>query len=270
MASLPKKTAIRLSDGIKRFQPILASAKSRDLNESDTVMIVTDILADIFGYDKYSEITSEQAIRGTYCDLAIKIDGQIKTIIEVKAVGLDLKEAFIKQAVDYAANAGIEWVALTNGEQWKVFKVTFGKPIGQELILEFNFSELNQKNPSHLQSLFILTKEGWTKSAISTHFARRQALNRFNIGALLQSDAVISLLRKELKRLSPDVKIEADEISTILTQEVLRREIVDDARAVTAKRQISRIAGKIKKVKTVEQPVNIEADAISMAVGSAD
>ena len=42
------------------------------------------MLAGVFGYDKYSEVTSEFAIRGTYCDLAIKIDGALKTLIEAE------------------------------------------------------------------------------------------------------------------------------------------------------------------------------------------
>lgn len=73
MANVPARVSDRIATGIKRFQPILASAKSRDVGESDTVTIVVDMLAEIFGYDKYSEITSEHSIRGTYCDLAIKI-----------------------------------------------------------------------------------------------------------------------------------------------------------------------------------------------------
>jgi hypothetical protein len=51
---------------------------------------------------------SECAIRGTYCDLGIKIDGKFLFLIEVKAIGLELKEAQIKQAVDYAANRGTD------------------------------------------------------------------------------------------------------------------------------------------------------------------
>jgi len=49
------------------------------------VILATDILADVFGYDKYTEITSEYAIRSTYCDLAIKIEGSVAVIF---AVGL--------------------------------------------------------------------------------------------------------------------------------------------------------------------------------------
>lgn len=74
MASIPKKVNERLVAGIKKYQPILAAAKARDVGEADTVTIIKDMLSDIFGYDKYSDLTSEYAIRGTYCDLATKID----------------------------------------------------------------------------------------------------------------------------------------------------------------------------------------------------
>ena len=53
MAKLPKRAATRIAAGLKRFQPILTSARSRDVNESDTAVIVTDLLHDVFGYDKY-------------------------------------------------------------------------------------------------------------------------------------------------------------------------------------------------------------------------
>ena len=57
MASVPKKVAERLVAGLKCFQPILAAAKARDVGETDTVTIVKDMLADVFGYDKYAELT---------------------------------------------------------------------------------------------------------------------------------------------------------------------------------------------------------------------
>jgi len=83
------------------------------------------MLSEIFGYDKYSEITSEFSIRSTYCDLATKLNGKLELLIEVKAIGLELKDTYVKQAVDYAANQGVDFVVLTNGLLWKAFKVTF-------------------------------------------------------------------------------------------------------------------------------------------------
>ena len=78
MATMSTKVKDRLVAGVKRYQPILAAAKTRDVNEADTVTIIKDVLADVFGYEKYSEITSEYAIRGTFVDLAIKFDGSLQ------------------------------------------------------------------------------------------------------------------------------------------------------------------------------------------------
>jgi hypothetical protein len=86
MATIPNKVKDRLTAGIKRFQHILSTAKSRDVNESDTVIIVTDILSEVLGFDKYSEITSEYVIRNTFVDLAIKLDGTLQMLLEVKAI----------------------------------------------------------------------------------------------------------------------------------------------------------------------------------------
>ena len=93
MANIPAKAVQRLTAALKRFQPIISSARARDVNESDTVTIVADMLSEMFGYDKYSEVTSEEAIRGTYCDLAVRVAEKALFIVEVKAVGLDLKDS---------------------------------------------------------------------------------------------------------------------------------------------------------------------------------
>lgn len=74
MSSVSAKAAARIASGLKKYQPIIATQKARDVNESDTVVIVADVLQDVFGYDKFKEITTEHSIRGTFCDLAIKVE----------------------------------------------------------------------------------------------------------------------------------------------------------------------------------------------------
>lgn len=253
MAKLPAKVSDRIVSGIKRFQPILASAKSRDVGESDTVTIIVDMLSEIFGYDKYAEITSEHAIRGTFCDLATKIDGALQLLIEVKAIGSDLKEAHVKQAIDYAANQGVEWVVLTNGIVWRIYRVTFAKPIGQELVIEFDFVSLNHRNSKDLDSLFLLCKEGWIKSVLGEFHTQKQALSRFFLGALLMSDPVLQLLKRELRRLSPDVRVDTDEILTVLTGEVIKRDVMEGDQAKDAAKKLAKVAAKTLKTKQAKQ-----------------
>lgn len=244
MASIPKKVAERLVAGIKRYQPILVAARARDVGEADTVTIIKDMLSDVFGYDKYSELTSEFAIRGTYCDLATKIDGVLQTLIEVKAIGLDLKDPHVKQAIDYAANQGVDWVILTNGMCWRVYRLTFSKPIDQELVVDIDFSTLNPRSESDLDLLYLWCKEGWQRSVLSEYHTQKQALSRFFVGAMLQTDPVLEVIRRELRRISPDVRIDTDQIKAVLLSEVIKREVIEGDKADEARKKIARAASK--------------------------
>lgn len=244
MASIPKKVAERLVTGIKRFQPILTAAKARDVGEADTVTIIKDMLSDLFGYDKYSELTSEFAIRGTYCDLATKIDGVLQTLIEVKAIGLELKDQHVKQAVDYAANQGVDWVLLTNGMCWRVYHLTFAKPIVHELVVDIDFSTLNPRSENDLELLYLWCKEGWQRSALGEYNTQKQALSRFFIGAMLQTDPVLEVIRRELRRISPDVRIDIEQIKSVLLSEVIKREVIEGDKADEARKKIARAASK--------------------------
>jgi hypothetical protein len=257
MVKVPQKISDRIVSGIKRFQPVLTAAKSRDVGESDTVTIITDILADVFGYDKYSEITSEHAIRGTFVDLAIKVDGVLQMLIEAKAIGIALKEQHVKQAIDYAANQGIDWVVLTNGIEWRVYKVTFSKPIDQELVFHFDFCTLNHRDSKDIESVYLLCKEGWVKSVLGEFHTQKQALSRFFLSALIQSETILQVLRRELKRISPDVRVETDEILSVLTNEVIKREVLEGDQVKEAIKKINKTASRtLRATKAKDAPVD--------------
>lgn len=265
MAAIPKKVAERLVAGIKRYQPVLASAKARDVGEADTVTIIKDMLADVFGYDKYSDITSEHSIRGTFCDLAVKLDGQLETLIEVKAVGIDLKDAHVKQAIDYAANQGVDWVLLTNGITWRVYHLIFAKPIDQELVLEIDFCALSPRAQGDLDKLYLWCKEGWQRSVLGEYHTQRQALSRFFVGAMLQTDAVLDVIRRELRRVSPDVRIDTDQIKDVLVNEVIKREVMEGDKAAEARKKIARTANKALRAKSARAETSAAQDEAETA-----
>ena len=178
-------------------QPVLLKAQSADINESDTVTIITDMLCDIFGYDKYDNITSEFAIKKTFCDLAIKLDGKIPLLIECKSAGIDLKDDHVRQATNYAADAGIEWVVLTNGIYWRVFKIIFSKPVEKKLVYNFNFCELSNKKQTDIEMLYYLCKEAFTKSSknsLEELHAQKQIFNKYIVGQIMLTDTVIAFL----------------------------------------------------------------------------
>jgi predicted type IV restriction endonuclease len=164
-------------------------------------------------------------------------------IIEVKAIGLELKDNHVKQAVDYAANQGVEWVALTNGNLWKVFRVIFAKPIDAELVLDVDLLSLNPKKAGDLESAYLLTRESMLKSGLYAYHDHLQATNKFYLAAVVLSESVLETVRRELRRLS-DVKLEVGELREALEREVIKREVLEGEKAEGARKKVAKSAGK--------------------------
>jgi hypothetical protein len=247
MLKISKKAVDRIAKNIKIYQGIAQSHKSKDVSEADTVTLVKDILSYCFGYDKYQELTSEQQIRGTYCDLAVKIDGKIKYLIEVKAAGVGLNDAHLRQALAYGVNQGIEWVVLTNAIEWRLYRIKFGQPIDHEEVSAFNLLDVSTKKDEDLRKMFLLCREGLGSDAMGAYHQHTQILNRFTIAQLILTEPVVLSVRKELKKLFPDVKIDQQQISDILHNEVLKREVIEGEKAKETQQKIKRLLGKVSK-----------------------
>ena len=247
MAKIPSTVAKRLITKVPKFKKILAKAKADDINEADTVAIVADMLEEIFGFDKYEEITREYEIKGTFCDLAIKTNKKIDYLIEAKAIGINLKDIHLKQAINYAANEGIKWVVLTNGINWQVHCVTLKNKISSKELFTLNFEEINHKKEEEQEQLFLLCKKGVSKDLISEYAEVKKYMNRYIIGALLQAEPIAKVVKFYLQRLKGGIKADIDEISKIIRNDVIKRELLDTEEGIEADKQITKFMKKKKK-----------------------
>lgn len=64
------------------------------------------------------------------------------------------------------------------------------------------------------------------------------------LAALILSDPILHTIRRELKRLSPDVRISVDQIREALMHEVIKRDTIEGEKAVEAQKIINRAANK--------------------------
>lgn len=225
--TISAKVTERIATQLKKYQSILSDAKNRDISESDTVVIIADMLADVLGYKKYVEITTEHAIRSNYVDLAVRVGNEVRFLIEAKAIGVALKENHVKQAIDYGANYGIEWIVLTNGATWRIYKVHFKQPIDKSLIFEFDAMLTSPRSPHVIECLGNLSREGFAQSSMTAFFQQRQITSKFAVAALLLSEPILGALRREIRRLSPGCKVEPDDLKGLLQTEVLKRDLLD-------------------------------------------
>ncbi len=266
MANVPAVVSKRLITAVPKFKKILAQAKERDVNESDTVTIVTDMLEEIFGFDKYSEITREYAIQGTYCDLAIKSGKRVEYLIEVKAIGIELKENHLKQAVNYASREGIKWVVLTNGITWEIHRVSLDGKVDNEKLVTINFEDINPRKDDQQDILFLLCKRGIQKDLIDDFYQYRQSVNKYIVGAVVLSEPVVSTIRRELRKLKPGLKVEVAEIKLLLEHEVVKRELLETEAGKEANKQVAKLLRQQAKAKLKD----IEKKKLSEESGSSE
>lgn len=243
---IPKKVHERIISGLRKYQPIVRRIAERDVSEADTVTVIKDMLSDIFGYDKYAELTSEQQIRGTYCDLAIRVEGKIYYLCEVKSAGTNLTDSHLRQAVNYGSHQGIEWIILSNARRWIVYRIKFSQPISWEEVCNIELDTLPRTLES-VEKLFLLCRESIASDALESFHRHAQIVNRNVIAEVLQGEAVVATLRKEYRRLFDGLKVNDDDLRGLLVNEVIKRDALDGEAAVTAKAMVKKAEQSLKR-----------------------
>lgn len=242
---VPKKVQDRLLAGLKRYQPIVRKLAERDISEADTVTVIKDMLSDVFGYDKYAELTSEQQIRGTFCDLAIRVEGKVHYLCEVKSAGTSLNNNHLRQAVNYGAHNGIEWVILSNGIIWQLYRLKFAQPIDWEEVFHFDLSTIG-RGADDIAKLFMLCRESVSTENLDAFHRQAQIVNRYTLAEVLHGDVVLGAVRKEYKRLF-GAKVSDHELRIMLSSEVIKRDAIDGDQAEAARAAIRKAEGAIKR-----------------------
>ncbi len=249
MIYVPTAVEKRIRSNIPKFKKILKTGLDKDMKEANTVTICMDMLSDMMGWDKFTEITREYEIGGTYCDIGIKIDDKPYFLIEVKAIGIKLKESHMRQAINYALRKDTDWVILTNGIDWRLYKIIGVKPVKTELVFSINFLEINPKDKKVIEQIFSISKESLTKSILSQVLEETQVTNRFVIAGLIQSEPIMHTIKREIKKLSKSVKIEDNLLLETVREGVLKMDVIEGENADNATKLIKQRMRKFNREK---------------------
>jgi predicted type IV restriction endonuclease len=208
--------------GVRKFSKPLAELVTRDANEGDTRLLITDFLCEALGYDKFEDLTTEYAVRYEFADYGIRINKQLTAFIEVKRAAQQLSAKHLRQVETYAVKEGLEWLILTNGQHWQVYHVTAatGRQVQTELLFEVDL--LGDETPTKkVDKLFLIHRDALKKNIIAEEWRRRAATSPTAIASALVSASVLDALRKEVRtrtKFNPDV----DDLDALLRTEVVR------------------------------------------------
>jgi hypothetical protein len=86
----------------------------------------------------------------------------------------------------------------------------------------------------------MLCRESVSSDALDAFHKQAQIVNRFVISEIIQSDQVITSIRREIRKLFDGVKVTDDQIRIILTNDVIKRDALDGDGPKAAKAMIKK------------------------------
>jgi predicted type IV restriction endonuclease len=215
----------RIRAALRRYAKPLNDLIARDANEGDTRLFVTDLLCDVFGYDKYENLTTEFQVRGEFADFGIRIDKQLFAFIEVKRATTKLGAKHLRQVEMYAVNEGVPWLLLTNGGEWRVYHLAPGMPVTIDLAFTVSLSDTQVPPATKIDHLFYLTKEAMKRDLIESLWKQQAATAPAQLIKALSAPSVLAEIRREVRKRSGQNVKESD-VSRLIRDTLVRQELL--------------------------------------------
>lgn len=190
--------AIDIRKPLKKLFPYLLQAQTENLNEADTRARIVKFFEDVLGYCGMTEVTREKQIKDKFVDLAIKVDGVVRFLVEVKAAAVTLRDRHIEQAERYAAEGNIRWVLLTNGVVWNLYHLSFEEGIEYERA--FSVDLTTDEGDKGATLLGLLHRQSIRGGELDAFWQRRVALNPESIAKALFTEEVLRFIRREIRK----------------------------------------------------------------------
>ncbi len=249
---------------------MIEEVAKKDGNEAETRARVRHIFGTIMGYDIFKHISAEYAIHGAgdtvHCDIAVQLDHEEASgpalLVELKRVNMDLTPKHLRQAASYAIDIGCEWVLLTNGKEWKLYHISFGKPPQTKLIDSWN---LITDDPVILADKFnLIGYKNIKKGGLARLWEKANVLTAQNILKIILSEQSLSSIRRELKK-ATEVTVSPEEIVG-----AVRRLLNEAALTDMEKIKISLPVKKQRQRKSISKSSKEQQEPIVQQVEEAD
>ncbi len=205
--------SIDIRKPLKKILPYLLQAQAENLNEADTRARIVKCFEDVLGYCAMTEVTREKQIKDKYVDLAVKIDGVVRFLVEVKAGGVTLRDRHIEQAERYAAEGNLRWVLLTNGVVWNLYHLSFEEGIEYERVFSVDLTTDEGDKAGEL--LGLLHRQAIRTGQLEAFWQRRVAMSPESIAKALFTEEVLNFIRREIRK-REGMLIDQEDLGTAL------------------------------------------------------
>ncbi len=199
----------KLSEAISKVRGKIARYKGKQLNEQNTKTALIDPILCALGWDvgdlEQVEQEYKRRPKDKPVDYALLVLRIPRLFVEAKALGQDLSDRkWANQIMGYATVAGVEWVVITNGDEYRIYNACAAVPVEEKL---FRKLCITAENTPVEETLALLSKDRISENEIkvqwNAHFVDRQVHSALE--KLFASDpdpSLVRLIKRHAKELS--------------------------------------------------------------------
>jgi len=203
----PEKTVpAELSEALEKVRRKITRYRGQQVNEQNTKAALVQPVLRALGWDveDIEEVQREykRKPRDKPVDYALLVMRTPRLFVEAKALGQELSDRkWAGQILGYATVAVVEWVVLTNGDEYRIYNACAAVPVEEKL---FRAVRLTDADSPAEETLVLLSKERISGNEIerlwNAHFVDRQV--RAVLERMFSADPDPSLVRLVKKRLN--------------------------------------------------------------------
>ena len=199
-----------LSQVLDKVRAEIAKLKGKNLSEENTKAALINPVLCALGWHvgNLDEVSQEFRLESSNnpVDYALLLGGSPTVLVEAKALGQSLAGGkWADQIMGYAGTAGVTWVVLTNGDEYRIYNATVPVPFEEKLFRTVRLSDAASPTEG---TLALLSKERIDDIGAKwqAHFADKQvhaAINKLFSSAPDSLSLLVSFVKKHVKGLGP-------------------------------------------------------------------
>src|SRR5579872_4950100 len=199
---------------LDQLKQVVSGQKPLRLSESDTKANFIEKYIEALGYQGLSEVTREYYVKNSqeFIDYVLRANGEPILAVEAKSLQTELTDKAAAQLVQYCAVEGIEWCALTNGWDLRLYNQYLKGALEAKLILKLDLLAYNsdEEFEAVFDQLWLLSKESMTTPSGIRTWMEHQQLDRAMRSLLLDATSnTIRYIRRALTEYNVQISAEA-------------------------------------------------------------
>jgi len=196
MLSLARRS--KLQRAINAYRAHFSHDRKKQVDKPGRLRSIDGFLADVLEYAPMTEIRTGQRTGDIRADRLVQVRGVRQFLVMVIAMAAMDRDERVRRAVQCGAEEGVDWVLLTDGREFDLYRVRSIDPAEARLVFSIDLRDADQDG-TDADVLQYLHRNAAAYRGLEILWKKTIAMDPQSISNLISSTPVINYLQRALR-----------------------------------------------------------------------